>query len=464
MKSRCTSNLNLTYKRINVCVLLVVFVASCLPALGQLSDRERSDAAKAAQKRGLYLLDRIRVALENDYYDQSFGGIDLATRIKKARESIKLLSDQEQVYLAVSQFLLDLNDSHTFVSPPTRRYLPEYGYRSMMVGDRCYVTYVKKGSDAEIKGLRRGDEIVSIGTVKVTRENFSRINFIIYSLKPQRYVELTVNGVDGKARQLTIQADAVSRKDVIKEFDRAKNEERLQPYTCKDLSDNVEVCKLRTFLVEDFDLNGLLNAASKKKKLILDLRGNSGGFLGSLSDLVGHFFDREVLICTDKTKRGNKDRFAKVRKNDAFKGELAVLIDSRTGSAAEIFARVIQIEKRGTVYGDVSSGSVMAAVSSVIQIPEYPGQTGGNIFFATVSVTVSDVIMSDGKRLENIGVIPDFPLGPSGFAISRNMDPVLSIAAKAMGVDISPQDAGNLHFLIPRRDDAVETDETTVSR
>lgn len=92
----------------------------------------------------------------------------------------------------------------------------------------------------------------------------------------------------------------------------------------------------------------------------------------------------------------------------------------------------------------------MAAVPSVIEIPDVPGQLGGNLYFAYLSVTVADVIMSDGNRLENVGVIPDVPIGPSAYALSQGLDPVLSTVVEQMGAKLTPREAGDYHFLVPK--------------
>ena len=78
-----------------------------------------------------------------------------------------------------------------------------------------------------------------------------------------------------------------------------------------------------------------------------------------------------------------------------------VLIDSESASAAEIFARVVQIEKRAVVVGDRSSGKVMEARHEFFSAGNYSPFTAG------MSVTVADVHLADGKSLENVGVVPD---------------------------------------------------------
>jgi Peptidase family S41 len=82
------------------------------------------------------------------------------------------------------------------------------------------------------------------------------------------------------------------------------------------------------------------------KTLILDLRGNGGGALTALSALVSTTFDHEVLVAVDRPRGKERPEVAKPAKN-AFLGKLFVLVDSRSASASEMFARILQLEKRG---------------------------------------------------------------------------------------------------------------------
>lgn len=115
-----------------------------------------------------------------------------------------------------------------------------------------------------------------------------------------------------------------------------------------------------------------------------------------------------------------------------------MLVDSKSGSCAEVFARLMQIEKRGVVIGDVSSGSVM-------QSKGYGLSMGVDtmIFYGT-SITNADVIMTDGKSLEHVGVIPDELLLPTAEDMAANRDPVLARAAELLGIKLDPVKAGAL--------------------
>lgn len=124
--------------------------------------------------------------------------------------------------------------------------------------------------------------------------------------------------------------------------------------------------------------------------------------------------------------------------NDPYSGKLIVLADNRSASAAEIFARLIQLEKRGVVLGDRTSGSVMQSR----QMSEKMG-ADVNVFYG-VSVSNADVIMTDGKSLEHVGVTPDELILPTASDLATGRDPVISRAAELAGVSLSPADAGKL--------------------
>jgi C-terminal processing protease CtpA/Prc len=66
------------------------------------------------------------------------------------------------------------------------------------------------------------------------------------------------------------------------------------------------------------------------------------------------------------------------------------------------------------------------------------------VVFLGVSVTDADVIMTDGKSLEHVGVTPDEVVLPRLRTWHYGRDPVLSRAAELLGVKISPADAGKL--------------------
>lgn len=60
--------------------------------------------------------------------------------------------------------------------------------------------------------------------------------------------------------------------------------------------------------------------------------------------LLGNLFDHDVKVGDFKGRKDQKPAVAKTRASNAFAGKLIVLIDSYSGSAAELLARVVQLE------------------------------------------------------------------------------------------------------------------------
>lgn len=99
------------------------------------------------------------------------------------------------------------------------------------------------------------------------------------------------------------------------------------------------------FDFEPVQVDSLMDRMRNSSGLILDLRGNGGGYVKTLERLSGFFFDEDLKIADLKGRKSMEPIVSKTRGSDVFKGRLIVLVDSKSGSASEIFARLVQLEK-----------------------------------------------------------------------------------------------------------------------
>jgi carboxyl-terminal processing protease len=397
--------------------------------------------------RGRNMLEVIKKDIEKNYYDPNFHGIDIETRFKTADEKIKQATSLGQIFGIIAQVLLDFNDSHLFFVPPNRSYKTEYGFRMQIVGDKAFVISVKPGSDAEAKGAKPGDEIYSLSNYAVTRDTFWKIEYYFKTLRPQPGMELILISPDRKEKKIVALAKVTQGRRVVGAFindwndylREVEDEERSHRHRHYEVGDDVFIWKMPRFDLSESEVDDMMNKVKKRKALILDLRNNGGGSVSTVMRLIGNVFDHNVKVGDLKRRKETKPSIAKTRGTDkAFKGKVIVLIDSNSGSASEVFARVVQLEKRGVVIGDRSAGAVM-------QSRFYPHEHGIDVVaFYGVSVTDADIIMSDGKSLERIGVTPDEIVLPSAADLAAQRDPVLARAATLAGITLTPEKAGQL--------------------
>lgn len=310
------------------------------------------------------MLNDIKEVIKEYYYDKKFRGINIDERFKLAKEKVKTLESNAQIFRTIAQVLLDFKDSHTKFYPPNRSARIEYGFSMQMIGENCFIVDVKKGSDAETKGLRSGYQILEIDGFIPSRESLWVMEYVLYRLDPREIVSIKIKDIDNKEKILEVKAKIKTLKDREKEKDQEKKDKKKEDigdYKCKELSSDLIACKLKTFITNKKDIDKMMQEVGQHKKLILDLRGNSGGYVSIEEYLTGFFFEKEVKIANFIKRDKSKERIAKSHKGKVFGGEMIVLIDSDSASAAEVFSRVIQIEKRGKVVGDVSSGAVMTS-------------------------------------------------------------------------------------------------------
>jgi carboxyl-terminal processing protease len=385
-------------------------------------------------EQGRQMLRNVKSELTKKYYDPTFHGMDIDERFKLADEKMKGAESTGQVLGIVAQVLLDLNDSHTLFVPPMRRSRVEYGWQMKPIGGDCYISAVKPGSDAEVKGLKVGDRVLSIDGRPMDRSKVWLANYLYYVLRPQSGVKLIVQKTNGYREQLVIQAKARDRNFTLDEED----EDRLNRQRFYEPSDDVLIWKMPHFELSEDEVDNRIGKFRNRKALILDLRGNPGGYVDTLERFAGYFFTRDVKIADLKGRKEMKPMIAKGHNEKAFKGQLIVLVDGESSSASELFARVVQLEKRGIVIGDRSAGAVMESRS-------YPMQLGlVEVIYFGINVTDADLIMTDGKSLERVGVTPDELLLPTPEDMAAKRDPVLAYAASLAGVKLDPEKAGAL--------------------
>ena len=96
--------------------------------------------------------------------------------------------------------------------------------------------------------------------------------------------------------------------------------------------------------------------SSGMTSLVLDLRGNPGGFLDRAQQIVDEFLEDDKLILFTKNKKGEVHKFFATKKGDFEKGDVFVLIDEESASASEIVAGALQDNDKGTIVGRRSFG------------------------------------------------------------------------------------------------------------
>jgi C-terminal processing protease CtpA/Prc len=420
---------------------LLFLIALSLAAAVQLA--AQSTLSREDKGTDLLMLKDAKQTLQKYYYDPQFHGVVIEALYSKYEQKVQASQSNHDAFAWIAAFVDSLKDSHTRFLPPRRAAQVDYGFTLQMIGNKCYVTHTRPGSDAAAK-LHIGDQIVQRDGVAVSRGDFPEMLYYFDALAPVTVSRFDLIDPSGGPRSvqvdstLTMEGNALLLNgatvfNLIRQMDQEYDDSKDEFVEHGD----VFIWKMHEFTDDPFEVDAMFSRIRKHKTLILDLRGNPGGSLETLQNVLALLLDHDTKIADRTGRKKLKPVIVKSRGSYAFSGKLIVLIDSDSASAAEILPRVVQLESRGTVVGDRSSGQVMEA--------EFQG---GDLAGAGVGygfeVTVADLIMNDGKSIEHVGVTPDQTLLPTAQDLASGRDPVLGHAAQLAGWDLTPEDAGKL--------------------
>ena len=213
------------------------------------------------------------------------------------------------------------------------------GITFAVVDDTIRVQEVLAGGPAEKVGLLRGDKFLRIDGISATGD--SAVNSFVF-----RHLR-------GKKGTIVV-ADMLRGSDSITfhiERDRIPIHS-IEVYFMED--DSIGYISLLRFARSSVnEFRSALKSLKKQgmKSLILDLRGNSGGYLDIAYGLANEFLSPGKLIVYQQGRARSRQDFKAVRYGSFREGDLVVLVDEGSASASEIVSGAVQDWDRGLIIG-----------------------------------------------------------------------------------------------------------------
>jgi carboxyl-terminal processing protease len=141
--------------------------------------------------------------------------------------------------------------------------------------------------------------------------------------------------------------------------------------------------------------------AANAKGIVLDLRGNTGGYLDIVVQVASHFIPEGVIVKV-RNSDGTIDIYNAKAGLETTDLPMVVLVDNYTASGSEVLAGALQDYGRALIAGTVTYGK-----GSVNQL--YPLADGSAIY-----ITIARWLTPNDRLIEGQGIVPDFPLEITG--------------------------------------------------
>ena len=305
--------------------------------------------------------------------------------------SSTLPSTKERLYGAISGLASSYGDPYTTFFPPkeakafAESISGSFAGVGMEIGIKDSVLTViapLKGTPAEAAGIRAGDKIAAIDGKST--DGISVDKAVTEIRGPAgTTVSLTIIR-DNKPLEIKITRETIQIPETDDGLDTASGVYHIALYEFTSNSAGL--------FSQAFDRF----KASGSKKLVVDLRGNPGGYLDASVDIASHFLSRGTTVVTEDFggKESNNVHTSLGYADLPTGTKIVVLIDVGSASASEIFASALQDNKVATIIGTKSFGK--GSVQTLMDLD------GGSL-----KITVARWVTPAGRWIMGNGVTPD---------------------------------------------------------
>jgi carboxyl-terminal processing protease len=262
-----------------------------------------------------------------------------------------------------------------------------------------------KGTPAEAAGIKAGDQVIAVDKHPTDKlsvdEAVRKIRGPIGTT-----VELTLMR-SGKVLTLTVTRATIQVPETEDGLDEKTGVYHIAIYEFSGNSAEHFVEALKRFV------------GSGSRKLVLDLRGNPGGYLDAAVHISSYFIPKGAAIVTEDFDGKHENE---VHTSRGYRGlpsgtKVVVLIDGGSASASEIVAGALQDHDAATVIGTKSFGK--GSVQQLISVDE-----------GSLKVTIARWITPDGHWIMGNGVTPDIVVPVTQEDLDAKRDPQMTRAVR----------------------------------
>jgi carboxyl-terminal processing protease len=250
---------------------------------------------------------------------------------------------------AIIEILKDLDPHSVFISAKDVKEMNEplngnfegIGIQFNLLRDTIIVIEPIPGGPSEKIGIHAGDRIVTIDGEKVTGVGISTTG-VRKRLMGMKGTKVNLN-VFRKGEPAVLDFTIVRDKIPINSLDAA--------YMLDKETGYIKLNKFAATTNQEF-MNALAPMQKNGlKNLIIDLRGNGGGYMVAATDIADKFFPDKKLLVFLNGRRNTKQEFASTGSGVLSTARVAVLTDEGSASASEILAGAVQDWDRGIIVG-----------------------------------------------------------------------------------------------------------------